>query len=125
MKRLQIQTLEQVGGLSGKEVAERTEVSESTVRRVAEEEPVQDPEAREAEHSRRMGRPSKLEGSRAHVERWLEEDPRVASGVIFERLREEGCDAKKSAVYDFVRKLRPPSPRCRCSARGTARSRAA
>ena len=108
MKRFEIQTLGQSGGLSAKEVAERTEVSESTVRRVKEEEPVRDPEATEAECSRRMGRPSKLEPFRADVERWLEEDPRVGSGVILERLREKGIDAKKSAVYDFVKKLRPP-----------------
>ena len=41
-------------------------------------------------------------------ERWLKEDPRVASGIVLERRREKGGDAKKSAVYDFVRKLRPP-----------------
>lgn len=110
MKRLHIQTLAHSGGLSAKEVAEKTEVSESTVRRVGEEEPVRDPQAREAEHSRRMGRPSKLEPFRAHVERWLKEDPGVASGVVLERLRGEGCDTKKSAVYEFVRKLRPPEP---------------
>ncbi len=108
MKRLQIQTLAQSGGLPATGVAERTEVSESTVRRVKEEKPVRDPEATEAERSRRMGRPSKLERFRADVEQWLKEDPRVGSGVILERLRHQGCAAKKSAVYDFVRKLRPP-----------------
>lgn len=108
MKRFQIQTLAHSGGLPTKEVAEKTEVSESTVRRVVKEEPVRDPEATEAERSRRMGRPSKLEPFRAEVERWLKEDPRVGSGVILERLRDEGCAAKKSAVYEFVKKLRPP-----------------
>jgi transposase len=97
-----------LGGLSAKEVTEKTDVSESTVRRVVKEEPVRDLQATEAEHSRRTGRPSKLEPYRADVERWLEEDPRVGSGVILERLRHEGSKAKKSAVYDFVRKLRPP-----------------
>jgi transposase len=108
MKRLQIQTLARSGGLPAKEVAERTEVSESTVRRISEEEPVQDPQATEAERSRRMGRPSTLEGFRGDVESWLKEDPSVGSGVLLERLRHEGCATKKSAVYDFIRKLRPP-----------------
>lgn len=108
MKRLQIQTLARSGGLPAKEVAERTEVSESTVRRVSEEEPVQDPQATEAERSRRMGRPSTLEPFGAEVERWLQEDPGVGSGVLLERLRHQGCTTKKSAVYDFIRKLRPP-----------------
>lgn len=91
-----------------KEVTEKTDVSKSTVRRVIEEEPIRDPKATQEERSARMGRPSKLEPVRADVERWLEEDPAVQSGVIFERLRQKGCEAKKSAVYDFVRKLRPP-----------------
>ena len=111
MKRLQIQTLAQSGELPVKEVAERTEVSESTVRRVCEEAPVQDPEATDAEHSRRMGRPSSLEQFRAEVERWLVEDSDVQSGVLLERLRHEGCTTKKSAVYEFIRKLRPPRAR--------------
>lgn len=108
MKRLQIQTLARSGGLPANEVAERTEVSESTVRRVVEEKPVQDPQATDAERSRRMGRPSTLERFRADVETWFEEDPGVRSGVLVERLRQKGCATKKSAVYDFVGKLRPP-----------------
>lgn len=110
MKRLQIQTLAQSGGLAAKDVADRTEVSESTVRRVMTEAPVEDPRATDEERAGRMGRPSKLEPFRARIEQWLEEIPPASSGVILERLREEGCTAAKSAVYDFVRKIRPKVP---------------
>ena len=109
MKRLQIQVLAQSGGLPANEVAARTEVSESTVRRVVEEKPVEDPQATDAERSERMGRPSTLERFRADVVRWFEEDSSVRSGVLVERIRQEGCATKKSAVYDFVSKLRPPT----------------
>ena len=105
MKRLQVQTLAKSGGLLAKEVAERTGVSVSTVRRVVKERPVRNLEATEAERSRRTGCPSKLEPFRVDVERWLKEDPRIGSGVILERLHQEGCAAKKSAAYDFVRKV--------------------
>ncbi len=110
MKRLQIQTLGESGGLPAKEVAERTEVSESTVRRVVKEEPIRDPQTTDSERAGRMGRPSMIEPFRAQVETWLNEAPDLSSGAILERLRHEGCAARKSAVYDFVRKLRPPKP---------------
>lgn len=107
MKRLQVQTLCQ-GGLPAREVAVRAEVSESTVRRIAAEDPVTDVARAAAAARRRLGRPQKVAAFEDQVRQWLEEEPRLSTVAVLARLREVGCPAGKSAVYAAVRRLRRP-----------------
>ena len=107
MKRLQIQNLRE-GGLSVQRTAEAAGVSPATVVRVSAEERIKDPGERDKAARARMGRPSKLEPYRKTILDWLTCEPEIQSIAIVERLREEGYEGGKSAVYEFVRKHRRP-----------------
>lgn len=109
MKRLQIQTL-RGAGIVVEDVAAHAGVSPRSVQRVAKEEPITDPAAVDEAASRRMGRPSKVKSHEPRIETWLAEDPRIPSNHVLERLREEGYDGSKTAVYDAVRRLRKLAP---------------
>lgn len=107
MKRLQIQQLRSAG-VSVERTAESSGVSPRTVERVGSEERVEDPGEHDARSRSRMGRPSKLAGQEDQVKAWLAAEPELASIAVLERLRHEGYQGGKSAVYELVRKLRPP-----------------
>lgn len=109
MKRLEIQILRGAGILV-EDVATRTGVSPRSVQRVAKEEPITDPGAVDDAASKRLGRPSKVTAYAPTIERWLAEDPKIPSNHVLERLREEGYDGSKTAVYDAVRRLRKLAP---------------
>lgn len=106
MKRLQIQQL-RAAGVSVERTAEASGVSPRTVERVSSEERIEDPEEHDRRTRRRMGRPSKVAGYVGQVRAWLEAEPDLAGIAVLERLREEGYEGGKSAVYDLVRRLRP------------------
>jgi hypothetical protein len=69
---------------------------------------------------RDVGRPSKAAPYAPQVTRWLDEDPGLSSAEILRRARLAGYRGGKSALYDFVRRLRVPGAgyrRCtRCRA---------
>jgi transposase len=106
MKRFEIQVLRAAGTPRG-EVTALAGVSEQTVRRVEREEAIEDPARNDATRRARMGRPSKLAPFLDRVREWLEAESTLPSAVLFERLREGGCTAGKSAVYESVARLRP------------------
>ena len=107
MKRLQIQQL-RGAGVSVERTAKETGVSPRTVERVSSEEQIEDPDEHDARASARTGRPSKVARHTEQVTAWLTAEPGLASGAVLERLRDEGYEGGKSAVYELVRKLRPP-----------------
>ncbi len=109
MKRLEVQTLRGAGFVV-EDVARHVGVSPRTVQRVAKEEPIDDPGAVDDAASKRMGRPSKVAPYEPKIETWLAEDPKIPTNHVLERLREEGYDGSKSAVYDTVRLLRKHAP---------------
>lgn len=107
MARARIQTLKDAGVGTGR-VTDLTGASERTVRRVAAEPRVEDPVAADAAARARVGRPSKMTPFAGDIERWLDEEPRIAGVTLFMRLREEGYAGGKSAFYAALRGLRPP-----------------
>lgn len=109
MKRLKVQTL-RGSGMKVDEVAELTGVGARTVQRIATEAPVTDPAAVDEAASKRQGRPSKVSPFTAKIESWLEEDPKLPTNHILERLRGDGYDGSKTALYDAVRGLRKRVP---------------
>ena len=109
MKRLEIQTL-RGAGITIEDVAARAGVSPRSVQRVAKEEPITDPVAVDDAASKRMGRPSKISEHEPKIEAWLVEDPKIPTNHVLERLRDDGYDGSKTAVYDAVRRLRKAAP---------------
>ncbi len=107
MKRFEIQVL-RAAGLTVAKTAAATDVSSRTVERVSAEDPIDDPKQHDEEAKARMGRPSKVSAYRELIESWFESEPELSSIAILERLRLEGYDGGKSAVYDLARRLRPP-----------------
>jgi hypothetical protein len=65
---------------------------------------------------RDVGRPSKIKPYVPQVRQWLREDPDLSSADILRRVRLVGYHGGKSALYEFVRRLRVPgSGYRRCS----------
>ena len=54
-----------------------------------------------------VGPRSKLGLYAAWIERWLHENPDLSSAEILSRVRDAGYRGGKSALYEFVRRLRP------------------
>ena len=98
-------------GHKQKDVAVITGVAERSIRRIEREAPREDFDDEAERQRRRIGRPSKVEPFTARIEALLEEDPAMQSLEIFRRLKEDGFTGGKSAVSDFVAKLRPRNVR--------------
>ena len=56
--------------------------------------------------SRGPGRPSLTRDYDSIVRRWLAEEPPPTSKAILNRLQDLGCQARKSAVYELIARLR-------------------
>lgn len=112
MKRREIQVLKEAG-LSTPEVARQVSVSERTVERVSNEEPIESVSDADAKARHRMGRPSKVAPYEPLISEWLAEDPRLSGVAILQRLRGEDPPYKggKSAVYSAVKRLRKSAPK--------------
>src|SRR5438034_2110743 len=57
---------------------------------------------------RDVGRPSKMVSYAPQVAEWLREDPTLSGAKILQRIRRAGYRGGKSALYEFVRRLRVP-----------------
>src|SRR2546427_1025449 len=57
---------------------------------------------------RDVGRPSKMVPYAPQVAEWLREDPTLSGAKILQRIRRAGYRGGKSALYEFVRRLRVP-----------------
>ncbi len=119
LKRHEIQVLRRAGHTQA-DVAERAEVSESAVRRVEREAPVEDVDDEAARQRHRIGRPSKAEPFRQKVVALVAEKPPLLSVEILRRLRLDGYSGGKSALYALVGSLRPKQVRAMTRFEGLA-----
>jgi len=107
LKRHAIQVL-LAAGHTQEEVARELGVGVRTVRRILNEDPVQDVDNVGERKRRRVGRPSKVEPYREFIEKLLVEEPRLMSLEILRRCRAQGYTSGKSALYALVAELRGP-----------------
>jgi len=106
LDRVRIWTLRQAGHTLD-EIAGAVGVGKSSVQRILKESPIINPETAPTPKSRRIGRPSRVEGLRGDVERILEAEPLLPTVEVLSRLRSLGYTGGKSAVYELVRAVRP------------------
>ena len=107
MTRHEIQVLRQAG-VPGDRVAKLTAVSERSVWRIAKEGAAGDAGAGDGT-KRTVGRPSTVTPWTTMITGWLADERRLPSIEILRRLQEQGYAGGKSAVYELVRRLRPPA----------------
>lgn len=106
IKRHKVQILLQAGH-SCQEVAKRTKLSRATVYRIKNEKAVEHTDDDRGRRERHIGRRSKAEPFRQHVEAWLKEDPQMLSVEILRRARNDGFTGSKTAMYRLVASMRP------------------
>ncbi len=116
LERYIVQQLSQ-SGLPQQQIRALTSVSERTQRRINKQALVTDTDEANFRKFRSVGRPSTAEAFEQAVwailcETRKPEDGAVKSIEIFTRLRREhGYQGGKTAVYELIRKLRPPTAR--------------
>lgn len=110
LTRHKIQVLREAGH-SLTDVAALSGVSEHTVRRVSKESPVTHADDCAARTARHLGRPSAVEPFRHTIQDLLAEKPPLMSLEILRRVRLAGYTGGKTALYEFVRSLRPEKVR--------------
>jgi len=93
------------------DVADLLGISERSVRRVDDEEPVAAMDDAAARKQRRIGRPSVAEGCRAKVTEILAAQPDVLTIEVLRRVRLDGYKGGKTALFALVRELRPKDAR--------------
>jgi transposase len=108
MKRLEVQVLLRAGHTQT-DVAERLKISERSVREIGQEPSIQFEGLLERPSGK--GRPSKVEPFRNAVELILKDEPTLKSLEIVRRLRAQGYDGRKSAMYALIAALRPEPAR--------------
>ena len=106
LDRVRIWTLRQAGHTLD-EIAATVGVGKSSVQRILKEPPITSPESAPTPRSRRIGRPSRVDGLRGDVERILEAEPSLPTVEVLHRVRSLGYTGGKSAVYELVRAVRP------------------
>ena len=108
MSRHEIQVLRAVG-MAQRAVAARAGVSTRSVRRIEREPEVASSETANVIRARRVGRPSLAAPWTGPLQGWLAEDRALLSVELLRRAREAGYPGGKSALYELVRRLRPPA----------------
>jgi len=93
------------------EVARLAGVSLCSVKRIAQESPVVHVDDAVERSQRQIGRPSTVANFRKQVVGILQETPDLASLEILRRVREEGYQGGKTALYALVASLRPKPAR--------------
>jgi len=106
LDRVKIWALRQAGHTL-EEIAAAVGVGKRSVQRILKEPPITSPESAPTPESRRIGRPSRVEGFQGDVERILEAEPSLPTVEVLSRLRSLGYTGGKSAVYELVRSVRP------------------
>lgn len=96
--------------MSVEEVAIHTGVSPRTITRVSQEEPIGEPAEVQQSSRDRLGRPGKVQPFEELIRSWLKAQPELTGVAVLQRLRDEGYQGGKSAVYEAVKSLRPPTP---------------
>lgn len=109
LKRHEIQLLSRAG-VSYDQIVELTGVPRRTVARVVQEEPVTEFDDKLARKECGLGRPSKVEPFRKRVQKVLEDEPGLLSVEILRRMKLDGYQGRKSAMYALIKELRPRGP---------------
>lgn len=112
MERYMVQNLRNTN-VSVKQVREITGISERTIRRMAQEPVVTNADDEAFRQSRQVGRRSIVIQYEAQIRQWLAEPRQAEDGAlksqeVLARLRAQGYTGGRTAVYDLVRRLRPP-----------------
>lgn len=94
-------------------VSELTGVSERSIRRIVQEPEVTSSEGKPSGKGQGVGRPSDVLKYESQVREWLTEerdpvDGPMKSREVLARLRQAGYTGGKTAVYELVKRLRPP-----------------
>jgi len=108
MKRHEVQVLRKAG-LTLDEVARQADISKRSVQRIVEESPVEPPLPARPAREAGVGRPSTVGPFRKIVEEILAEQADLPTIEVLHRLRQKEYTGGKSALYELVAKLRPPS----------------
>ena len=106
LKRHEVEILLKAGHAKT-EVARLSGVSLRSVKRIAEESPVEHVEDAKERVKRQIGRPSTVTNFRKQVIEIVQETPDLASLEILRRVRENGYAGGKTALYALVASLRP------------------
>jgi len=106
LKRHEVEILLKAGHAKA-EVARMSGVSLRSVNRIAQESPVVQVDDAAERIRRQIGRPSMVQNFRKQVVRILQETPDLASLEILRRIRQEGYQGGKTALYHLVASLRP------------------
>ena len=99
-------------GLSQKKISEQTGISQRSISRIEKEKPITELNEEEFKKARKIGRPRATAKYEEKIRQWLEEernpeDGTIKSQEILARLREQGYEGGKTAIYELVRSLRP------------------
>jgi transposase len=89
-------------------VAALTGVPVRSIRRIDDEEPITSLDQQDASRTR-PGRPSKAEPHRGFVKAVLKDEPELMSLEILRRAKLQGYVGGKTALYDLIASLRPPT----------------
>ena len=108
LKRHEVEILLKTGHKKT-DVARLAGVSLCSVKRIAQESPVIHVDDAGERAKRQIGRPSTVANFRKQILAVLEESPDLASLEILRRVRQEGYQGGKTALYALVASLRPKS----------------
>jgi len=106
LDRVRIRTLRDAGHTL-QEIVATVGVAKRSVQNILKEPPIPSVESAPTPRSRRVGRPSRVEALQGEVERILEAEPSLPTVEVLSRLRSLGYTGGKSAVYEWVRSVRP------------------
>lgn len=106
LKRHEVEVLLKAGHRKT-EVARMTGVSLRSVKRIAQEGPVEQVDDKVERNKREVGRPSTVQNFRNEVVGILQQAPDLPSLEILRRVREAGYQGGKTVLYDLVASLRP------------------
>ncbi len=109
MKRHEVKILRH-SGQTQRRVAEFTQVSERTIRRIDAEPLVENLDPGALVSQRGVGRPTKVEAHRSFVRDLLAKDPTMMSLEVLRQARQQGYDGGKTQFYDLVTQERPNAP---------------
>jgi transposase len=110
LKRHEIKVLLKAGH-SQAEVAKLAGVSLRSVKRVAKEEAIDRVDDAAERLKREIGRPSLVQDFRKPVTDLLEKEPNLLSVEVLRRMRLEGYQGQKSALYALIASVRPKDAR--------------
>ena len=111
-ERYVVQQLRKVG-MPVEQVAAITGVSQRSIRRIMKEPVVTCLDEQTSEPRKGAGRPSAVSMYESEIREWLAEprdpaDGPMKSQEVLARLRQKGYTGGKTAVYELVKRLRPP-----------------